>query len=201
MKFEFLTHLACPYDGGHPLAVAGSAVEGDELVSGNLVCPSCDRTYQIVDGIPDLCQIADQSQIAKVKHQEIAARDDEVEDYSKLFNHYRNQLEASAVVKRLDLQAHHRVLELGCGTGRFTQWLSGMCVYLIAVDYSLQSLSLSWRWAVPSAPFLFRQAHRSRSVHKPLWIRRGSSQPCKCPMPFRVRSFTRRPPGGQTIRG
>ena len=45
--------LACPVCKGE-LRLTVEAEEGDEVVTGSLVCPKCDETYPIDDSIPNL---------------------------------------------------------------------------------------------------------------------------------------------------
>jgi SAM-dependent methyltransferase len=137
MSSDLVSLLACPHHGGHPLVLAprgGDRRRTDRLGQRQLPAVRARlRDHR-------RCETDDESEIAAVKEREIAVRDEQVEEYDKIFTPYRNAVEPAAVPCHLDLQPHHRVPELGCGTGRFTAWLSDQCSEWVAVDFSLRSL-------------------------------------------------------------
>ncbi len=53
MKKSLMDILACPVCKGE-LELKVEAEEGDEVVTGSLVCHVCDETYPIDDSIPNL---------------------------------------------------------------------------------------------------------------------------------------------------
>lgn len=53
MKKSLMDILACPVCKGE-LELKVEAEEGDEVVTGSLVCHACDETYPIDDSIPNL---------------------------------------------------------------------------------------------------------------------------------------------------
>ena len=53
MKKELIEILACPVCKGE-LELNVESEEGDEVVTGSLVCHRCDETYPIDDAIPNL---------------------------------------------------------------------------------------------------------------------------------------------------
>ncbi len=55
MKLDLLSILVCPTDKG-PLTLTdeGAAMEGDDVVTGNLVCIECGSGYPIRNSIPNL---------------------------------------------------------------------------------------------------------------------------------------------------
>ena len=53
MKKELMEILACPVCKGD-LELTIEAEEGDEVITGSLVCAKCDETYPIDDAIPNL---------------------------------------------------------------------------------------------------------------------------------------------------
>ena len=46
--------LACPIDKAYPLELHVFEEEGDEIVSGIIICPKCNRWYPIIDEIPHM---------------------------------------------------------------------------------------------------------------------------------------------------
>jgi len=53
LKKELIEILACPVCKGE-LELNVESEEGDEVVTGSLVCHRCDETYPIDDAIPNL---------------------------------------------------------------------------------------------------------------------------------------------------
>ncbi len=62
--------------------------------------------------------------------------------YDTAINKTRD-LEAVAIRSVLEGIEVDRIIEIGCGTGKNTQWLSGKCQYLTAVDFSQEMLQLA----------------------------------------------------------
>ncbi|MEO6327969.1 MAG: class I SAM-dependent methyltransferase [Ginsengibacter sp.] len=62
--------------------------------------------------------------------------------YDSVVNKTRD-LEANAIRAVLDNAAFNSVLEIGCGTGKNTVWLSAKSTYLIAVDFSEEMLQIA----------------------------------------------------------
>ena len=53
LKKDLMDILACPVCKGE-LELKVEAEEGDEVITGSLVCHQCDETYPIDDAIPNL---------------------------------------------------------------------------------------------------------------------------------------------------
>ncbi len=53
MKKRLMDILACPIDKAYPLELHVFE-EGDEIVSGMIVCSKCNRWYPIIDEIPHM---------------------------------------------------------------------------------------------------------------------------------------------------
>ena len=54
MTKDLYQKLACPYDKSAPLTLSVFRIAGDAIVQGLLECPSCDRYYPIIGGVPVL---------------------------------------------------------------------------------------------------------------------------------------------------
>ena len=170
MYQTLLSLLACPQDPGSPLELAGRVVEIDgEIVSGELNCVTCRCKYPIEDGIPDLCELGPESVDLRRKRAEIAARDSEASgSYDRQFTTYDVAVEKNAILRRLDLKPAHRVLELGCGTGRLSLPVLEHCGEFVGVDFSFQFLR-TLRRRLGSR----RDAHIIRADVTHLPLRRG----------------------------
>jgi SAM-dependent methyltransferase/uncharacterized protein YbaR (Trm112 family) len=153
VNLELLTTLACPDDRGHPLSLAsGGSIAGPELLSGQLLCPLCGRAYEVIDGVPDLYRPPDEVGTSAIQEREIISRDHDAETYYRYFTRYQASAVEMAVRRRLAIEAHDRVLDLGCGTARFAKLLSHRCREWVAVDFSLQSLAEVRRTVDRTAP-------------------------------------------------
>ena len=53
MKKDLMEILACPVCKGE-LELRSESEEGDEVITGSLICAACDETYPIEDSIPNL---------------------------------------------------------------------------------------------------------------------------------------------------
>lgn len=53
MKKDLMEILACPVCKG-PLELRVEVEEGDEVITGSLLCAACDESYPIEDTIPNL---------------------------------------------------------------------------------------------------------------------------------------------------
>ncbi|HUP70235.1 MAG TPA: methyltransferase domain-containing protein [Acidimicrobiales bacterium] len=143
MNTSLLPLLACPVDGVGPLMldVSDGGGEGDtRVITGTLTCPACGRMYPVAAGIPDLCELGGDPDETALKQHEVSARDEEASSYEMMFTTYQTAAERLAILARLALRPTHRVLELGCGTGRITRAMAGRCAELVAVDFSMQAL-------------------------------------------------------------
>lgn len=134
MRRPLLDLLVCPdCPGEPPLRLTAAESEADEIVTGNLDCPECHRTWPVRDGIPRFVSQA--------------------EDYSDNFAH--EWLRWGRV--QIDRFAGHRlstarflsdsrwdaewlrgklILDAGCGAGRFTDVAAAHGARVIAIDLS-----------------------------------------------------------------
>lgn len=77
---------------------------------------------------------------AGLKAAERAARDREAEQYDELFDAVGRRSEEAALLGMLAPEREGDVLDLGCGTGRFTLPAARRCRSVTGVDFSLESL-------------------------------------------------------------
>ncbi len=72
------------------------------------------------------------------------AYDTWAESYDSMSNRTRD-LDLVATQKNLGLANYHSILEIGCGTGKNTEWLSRQCSKLVAVDFSEEMMAIAKR--------------------------------------------------------
>jgi ubiquinone/menaquinone biosynthesis C-methylase UbiE len=165
MTSDLVDLLACPIDGTWPLKLTVAAHAGrSEITTGRLTCPACGRAYPIEAGIPRL--LPDAALLppaeAREKESERQRRDQEASLYDRnLFLRLLGRWEIPTTLRALALQPDERLLEIGCGTGRFTMRLAPHCRQLLALDFSAESLRVA-RARTPSPAVQFIQADASR---------------------------------------
>jgi ubiquinone/menaquinone biosynthesis C-methylase UbiE len=164
MTSDLLELLACPIDGKWPLQLTVTEQTGGEIAIGRLSCPTCGRVYPITEGIPRL--LPDPSVLpaaeAREKESERRRRDQEATCYDRnLMLRLLGRWEIPTTLRALAPQPNEHLLEIGCGTGRFTRRVAPHCRSLLAVDFSAESLRVA-RARTPSPAVQFIQADASR---------------------------------------
>lgn len=116
---------------------------GTLIFNGALKCPNCNNIYRISDGILEMLDKAEpmdsQSQF------EMRIRDEIAKDSKEILsgNVLHDKLEVYSTLKRLGETKGKSVLELGCGSGRFTRKLAENSGCVLAIDFSHLSLLLN----------------------------------------------------------
>lgn len=126
-----------------------TGADGTGIRSGTLRCTACAARYTISEGILGLLEnntvldedsarerrIRDAKARAAEKHPEPGATPDDA-------------MEIDSTLSRLGGLEGKAVLELGCGSGRFTRRLAARCRAVLAIDFSRESLRQAARTLV-----------------------------------------------------
>jgi SAM-dependent methyltransferase len=124
--------LRCPVDGGE-LEVAESA---EFIMRGVVSCKRCGHPALIADGILDLLDLKDLHSLSsherEKRESEWASPPDPPTDL--------DLAEIEPHLEALQLRPDHNILELGCGSGRYTSMLAEQGRLIVAVDYSRTGL-------------------------------------------------------------
>ena len=163
---DLLLLLRCSRDAG-PLVITAELQSGAVgIIEARLRCGTCAAEYRIKDGI---ARLMEGTLTAESEH-ELASRDagyactppgpfvppavgwrSELSDLLEIPDHL-------AALEPLD---NCRVLELGCGDGRFTMLMAQMGARILAIDFSINGLrKLAWRLPSGIAPTAYRPGHR-----------------------------------------
>jgi SAM-dependent methyltransferase/uncharacterized protein YbaR (Trm112 family) len=138
--------VACTRDA-KPLATkAESDADARFIRSGSVACTACGAEYQITDGILDM--VGDGGPADNTSAREMALRDQSARSaysYDIDPDDGRDAIEIPRTLARLGDVRTKFVLELGCGTGRFTRRLVAGGAGVLAVDFSRDSLLVNAR--------------------------------------------------------
>jgi SAM-dependent methyltransferase len=147
--------VRCTVDGGElRLDAVDQEAPGQAVACGSLTCFECGARYRIENGILNLLAAEAPSHPESVMEQRIRDATAATIDASGpvWWDDESNALEMEATFSELHLSPGLRILELGCGDGRYTAELSRSCRSLLATDFSLESLRVLQRRLRPEAP-------------------------------------------------
>lgn len=117
-----------------------------EIETARLRCPECGDVFEVEQGIPRLLYRLEGTAGAEDKHKEMRARDSQAQKYDSLaFLKLLSAVEIPMTMELLKPESSDLVVELGAGTGRLTARVAQSARFTIAVDFSVESLSLSKR--------------------------------------------------------
>ena len=134
--------LLCPVDGGDLALDAAGVSTAAHVERGDLRCARCAHVVPIVAGIARI--LAVETLDAEERH-EVALRDEQTRTLSAereraYWASLYSRRETASTLAALDLNRDCTVVDLGCGTGRYTALLARACRQVLAVDFSLESL-------------------------------------------------------------
>jgi SAM-dependent methyltransferase/uncharacterized protein YbaR (Trm112 family) len=136
--------LRCIQDGGQ-LSVCRE-IRGDEagISDGSLRCVECSREYKIENGIARLMPATltpeNQHEIPLLNQSYGAMSETYVPAASGWRSDLNDHEEIPAHLNLLRLREGQRVLEVGCGDGRFTVLMAQLGAEVVAVDFSIAAL-------------------------------------------------------------
>ncbi len=159
---DLLPLLRCSRDGGQ-LAVSAELRTGTVgIIEASLRCRTCSAEYTIQEGI---ARLMIDTGLPEDEH-EMALRD---EEYAQIRpgpfvppshgwrSELSDRLEIPPFLAALAPLDHCRVLEIGCGDGRFTMLMAQLRAQILAVDFSINALrKLAWRLPSGLAPTSYR---------------------------------------------
>ncbi|HEY8038630.1 MAG TPA: class I SAM-dependent methyltransferase, partial [Polyangiaceae bacterium] len=132
--------VRCTDDGGALAAPPGAPAAG-VVVDGVVRCARCRREYPVRAGI---LRLLDQTALDGESAHELRLREAAADGYDEDMSRVRqfDVMERLPTLAALEPLRDSVVLELGCGTGRFTVELARACRTLLAVDFSGASLAV-----------------------------------------------------------
>jgi uncharacterized protein YbaR (Trm112 family)/ubiquinone/menaquinone biosynthesis C-methylase UbiE len=141
--------LRCSFDANQLAVVREAGSDDSGVVNGSLRCDHCSREYAIEGGIARML-VPDRTWETEL---EMGMKDEEYELMPDAFvppvsgwrSEVLDKIEIPPHLDSLEPLANRRVLELGCGDGRFTCLMAQMGAEVLAVDFSLWALRRTQR--------------------------------------------------------
>lgn len=131
MNIDLLGRLCCPFCSGN-LTLPEADYKFSRVQSGTLKCDSCFQSYPIVNYIPRFVQSDNYAQNFGLQWNRFAN--------TQLDSCSGHPISADRFFKTTGWQREamggKRVLDVGCGAGRFTEIALSACAQVVAVDYS-----------------------------------------------------------------
>jgi len=137
---NLIDFIRCCKDEGILKADFSNATS-DYILTGRIICQQCGTVYNIKDGIVDLyapIPRPNKQSLFEQKTRDIIAKN--THHTAGRAEGIIDEMEISPTLKRLQPLNGKTVLEIGCGTGRFTLRLVDRCKMVLAVDFSRESL-------------------------------------------------------------
>ena len=146
---KLLDNILCMQDRGN-LHIDRVVVGGDRTVfHGTVRCVQCGSSYEIKNGILDM--LSSKRPKNDTNYYEMAVRDREAGTVSEEWERgyaIANAMEIPSTLNKLggfEQISESDILELGGGTGRYTKFLAQKPRFVLAVDFSWQSLVMNSR--------------------------------------------------------
>lgn len=139
MKKELAEFLICPacLPREAPVELEIYESEGNDILSGRMACPLCDRLYPVEEGIAELLPAS----ASQMNHSQRRYEDDAMLS-SYLWTHYADIFgdshSSDAYRKWASLVegSSPLALEVGCAVGRFGFEMSPRCDFTVGIDLS-----------------------------------------------------------------
>ncbi len=130
MDVDHLPHLVCPACRG-ALELLAVATNAGRVIEGQLTCPECRRPYPIVGGIPRFVDASNYA--ASFGYQWLRHARTQYDSESGKAITERRFFSATGWPRRMEGQ---QILEVGSGSGRFTEQAAQTGAFVASVDYS-----------------------------------------------------------------
>ena len=163
---DMLPLLRCSRDAGPLVIITDLPSRAVGIVEARLRCSTCAAEYRIEDGIARLME----GTLTPEDEHEMAIRDADhactrpgpfVPPASGWRSELSDLLEIPPHLAELEPLDNRRVLELGCGDGRFTMLMAQMGARILAIDFSINGLrALAWRLPSGVAPTAYQPVRR-----------------------------------------
>ena len=169
---ELLPLLRCARDASQLTLIAESQGNESVVIQGLMRCATCAAEYRIEEGIARLMSCAltpeDEHEIATRDAQNMLQQADAF--VAPTFGWRSESSDLLEIPPHLEELAPEncKILEFGCGDGRFTLLFAQLGAHILAVDFSINSLRvLASRLSTGTAPTTYQVARRHPGTDLP----------------------------------
>lgn len=116
--------------------------DGTSITHGALHCTTCRRSFPIDDGILNMIEddvLDEESRHEQQLRNEVAVGSTSATGMAR-YDTDQDSMEMIPTLEAVSAARDEAILELGCGDGRYTVLLAEQCQWILAVDFSQQSL-------------------------------------------------------------
>lgn len=131
MRREFVDVLACPHCRA-TLSLTVTAVDGEEVMEGELACAACDVRFAVERGVPRF--VPQDNYAQSFGYQWNSFRKTQLDSHCGI-TVSRDRFLTETQWRPEDLQGK-LVLDIGCGAGRFSEVALSLGARLVSLDYS-----------------------------------------------------------------
>ncbi len=131
MRESALEHLACPKCQSELVISSVEKRRGDILETAHLKCPGCQASYPVVGGIPRF--VSSENYASGFGFEWTAHAKTQYDSYSGVKVSEKRFFEETGWPRELSSQL---ILEVGSGSGRFTEQAASTGAFVVSLDYS-----------------------------------------------------------------
>lgn len=131
MKERLLSILCCPACAGE-LSLETARAEGAETAEGRLSCRGCARTYPVANGVPRFVET--DKYVGNFSFEWLFYRKTQLDSHNRSTQSREEFAEKTGF--RLEDLKGRRVLDVGCGTGRFMEVAAAAGAEVVGADLS-----------------------------------------------------------------
>ena len=143
--YQLISELRCTHDGASLQLdqKCQMSEDGTCVRHGTLSCTDCSASFAINDGILDMLD-ADALDVESRHEKQLRNETASSQQVTgpAWYENEQNLSEIIPTLEALSVNSGMTMLELGCGDGRYTVQLAGMCKWIVALDFSVESLRI-----------------------------------------------------------
>jgi len=154
---KLIDYIRCSKDEGI-LELIDPHDDNASIFQGRIKCQECGSIYKIKEGVLDLFdkrKVLDPQSLYELYARDAIAKKSHADSYQEA--NLLDEMEISSTIRRMGNIRGKSIVEIGCGTGRYTRQLAESCDSIIAVDFSKESLFINSK--------LMPQKNNVRFVH------------------------------------
>lgn len=140
---EMVSLVRCTHDDAElTLDPDHLATPDGAILKGRLRCRHCRAHFHIDHGILNLLDSAAMDAESLHEQKSRNANGFTVDELATPLMRANNEMEMLPTLEALPVEAHHTILELGCGEGRYTLPLVAKARRILAIDFSIELLTI-----------------------------------------------------------